>query len=414
MRELRVSRKKLHLVALPIGLLALLSCSSDASPERPEMPASPPSLMPSPGGGSAGSGDTAAPSPEPTSPGEGPPVVGGLSGGSSGNAGSSDAPSGGEMMMPGAESMPPPQAPAELVGWASVPGLGVPTTTGGQGGETVTASTAEQLLDFVARPEPLIIQLSGTISAPVVRVASNKTLIGLGSTATLQGGLRIRGQQDEFVSNVIVQNLTIEAATSEVDGDGVQIHYAHHVWVDHCLIQDASDGNLDVVHGSDFVTVSFNKFQYTAAAPAADHRFSSLIGHSDSDSAVAEDTGHLKVTFHHNWWADNVIERMPRVRFGDVHVFNNYYSSAGNNYAIRAARNSRVLVETNYFDGVNTPHETNNDEDGAAQILARDNVYDTTTGAQTSTGAAFTPGYEYTLDAAAGVPALVRAQAGPR
>jgi len=30
------------------------------------------------------------------------------------------------------------------------------------------------------------------------------------------------------------------------------------------------------------------------------------------------------VTFHHNRFS-NVTERAPRVRFGRVHVFNNYY-----------------------------------------------------------------------------------------
>jgi pectate lyase len=37
-----------------------------------------------------------------------------------------------------------------------------------------------------------------------------------------------------------------------------------------------------------------------------------------SSNTTELDRGKLKVTFHHNWWADGVIERMPRVRFGDV------------------------------------------------------------------------------------------------
>ena len=52
--------------------------------------------------------------------------------------------------------------------------------------------------------------------------------------------------------------------------------------------------------------------------------------------------GRKLVTWHHNWWSSNVHERMPRVRFGDVHVFDNYYSSSGNNYCIRAGFHSNV------------------------------------------------------------------------
>ncbi len=315
---------------------------------------------------------------------------------------------------PEPDPVEPPAAfdPARLIGWASVPGLGLDTTTGGGAAAVVSATTAEQLVELAEREEPLVIEISGTIRAPRVQVSSNKTLVGLGPDATLEGGLRIRGQRDEFVQNVIVRNLRVNAAFSDVDGDGVQIHYAHHVWVDHCEVFDAADGNLDVVHGSDFVTIGFTKFYYGDAAPDPGHRFSSLIGHSDSESAAREDTGRLKVTFHHNWWAENVTERMPRVRFGDVHLLNNYYSSAGNNYAVRAALGSRVLIEANLFEGVNDAHEINNDEGGPAQVLALANEYVGTSGARDQTGVAFEPPYPYEPTPTAVLSELVRAESG--
>ncbi|HVZ35701.1 MAG TPA: hypothetical protein VG963_24915, partial [Polyangiaceae bacterium] len=147
-------------------------------------------------------------------------------------------------------SLPP---PAGLIGWASVAGLGIPTTTGGAAGVTVVARTAEELAELAAHPEPLTIEITGTLRVPRVNVASNKTLLGVGA-ARLEGGLRIRGSADAFVENVIVENLDVDASFSDVDGDGIQIHSAHHVWVDHCNVHDALDGNVDVVHGSDFVT----------------------------------------------------------------------------------------------------------------------------------------------------------------
>jgi alpha-tubulin suppressor-like RCC1 family protein len=64
-----------------------------------------------------------------------------------------------------------------------------------------------------------------------------------------------------------------------------------------------------------------------------------------------------RLTFHHNWWGDNILEEMPRVRHGQVHIFNNYYSPSGNNYRIGAGWMSKLVVENNVFDGANEPGE---------------------------------------------------------
>jgi hypothetical protein len=36
-----------------------------------------------------------------------------------------------------------------------------------------------------------------------------------------------------------------------------------HLWFDHMDISDGSDGNLDITHGADFITVSWTKFHYS-------------------------------------------------------------------------------------------------------------------------------------------------------
>jgi pectate lyase len=147
-----------------------------------------------------------------------------------------------------------------------------------------------------------------------------------------------------------------------------------------------------------------------------DHRFSNLIGGSDDDGG---DAGHLKVTLYRNWWADNVRERMPRVRFGDVHVFNNYYSAADSNYAVGAGFESRLVLENNSFDGVEDPHIFI-DATPTAEIVAQGNVYDARvsafSGRETGQGAAFSPAssYAYELDAGIDVKILVTEGAGPR
>jgi pectate lyase len=141
-----------------------------------------------------------------------------------------------------------------------------------------------------------------------------------------------------------------------------------------------------------------------------------LIGHSDDNAS--EDAGRLNVTLHHNHWAEGVTERMPRVRFGKVHSFNNYFTSSGNNYCLRAGRGGQLLIENNYFQGVSNPHEFNNDEDEpTAHITERGSVYSNTSGLQIRGGGGtpFTSApYTVTLDAAADVPALVQACVGPR
>ncbi len=302
---------------------------------------------------------------------------------------------------PGAE-------PSQPDGWASVAGLGVDGTTGGGSAALLTARTAAELAELAARPEPLQIGISGSIELPLLELSSNKTLIGLGDTATLRGGIRVRGSADQFVTNVIIRNLHVDAATSQADGDGVQLHYAHHVWIDHCEIRDAADGLVDVVHGSDFVTLSWNRFVYTAAAPVPEHRFANLMGHSVNNAT--EDALHLNVTFHHNHWSDGVTEAVFS-RFGDVHFFDNYFASPGNQQVIVAGLSSRLLVENNYFESVAAPHALF--PNSSAQLVATSNVYVETTGARDVTATSFVPVYAYDLEPALSVPAAVVAGAGP-
>src|SRR6185369_6261300 len=114
---------------------------------------------------------------------------------------------------------------------------------------------------------------------------------------------------------------------------------SHHIWVDHCDFEQVYDGMVDVTHGSDYVTVSWNVFRLQKKC--------SLVGHSDSASAQAEDTGHLNVTFHHNYYVD-VDERMPRMRFGNAHVFNLYCENLVGN-GIQSTANAATLVENVYF-----------------------------------------------------------------
>lgn len=296
-----------------------------------------------------------------------------------------------------------------LVGWADQPGMGLSTTIGGAAGAIVTAATAAELTTYAASPEPLVIRVCGTLTIPDLAIASNKTIVGVGGGATIEGGVRVRGTPEAPAENVIIKNLRINAATSTAGFSAIQLAHAHHIWIDHCELYDAMDNSLKIVQASDFVTVSWTKFLFTPAAPDLEHRFGCLIGDHENAASLTEDVGHLNVTMHHNWWADFIRQRAPRVQLGQVHLFNNYYSTIGNDFSIRSGIGGKVLVENNYFKGGKNPHELFNEQ---SQLLSIDNIYDGTTGLSQSTGSAFTPPYAYSLDTALSVVTLVEENAG--
>lgn len=304
---------------------------------------------------------------------------------------------------------------SDLIGWAAVEALGVKTTTGGGTATPVTVTTLEKLSRLARADSPQVILISGTIAtgAKPVEITSHKTLRGVNSQALIQGGIKMGG-----VCNVIVQNLSIQGAGVGQDpADAIAVRASHHIWLDHLKVWDSRDGNLDLTNGSDFITVSWCKFWYTDAGN--DHRLCSLVGSGSTHGDT--DTGRNRATYHHNWFADLVRERMPRILFGQSHVFNNLYTCTGNNYCVAAGSFASVLIEQNYFQGVKDPHKFA--DDNHAFITARDNIYAGTKGKQeTGLGGtlgpaveAFTqPPYAYTADAAKDVPTLVMKGAGPQ
>ncbi|RKR85984.1 pectate lyase [Micromonospora pisi] len=269
-----------------------------------------------------------------------------------------------------------------LVGFATLSGYGRTGTSGGAGGATVTASTYAQLAAAVADDVPRIVRVSGTINGngdPMLDVGSNKTIIGIGSTATISGfGLDVNGwgpeevawggdlcdpaERDRFtpVQNVIIRNLSFR--NSADDSVNVQC-YSHHVWIDHNTFHPANDGSVDIKRGSDLATVSYNRYAGTDK--------SMLLGHSDSNAA--QDTGYLRVTYHHNWF-DGSNTRHPRVRFGYAHVFANHVSV--DDYFIGLGVEGRIYAESNYVAGAKTITE---DFGNARLTWTGSNFYDPAT-----------------------------------
>lgn len=312
----------------------------------------------------------------------------------------------------------PPTASA-LVGWASVSGTiagtTVSTTTGGGNATPVTVTTLAELTNAVKGTTPAVIYVKGVLAAGSIAVGSNKTIAGI-CGAEIHGHLGLSGSSNVIVRNLkIVGNNCTDSPTQCSSGaDAVTIvSSAHHIWFDHCDISDGSDGNLDITNGSDFVTVSYTKFSYSSkrtdpVVGTSGHRFSNLIGAGD---AVAEDVGHLNVTYHHCWWAQNVDQRMPRTRRGKIHVYNNLFTATGNSYCTNAGFEASLLVENNVYVGVNNPLSP---DANATGMTARGNVFTSTTGTTTAPGGGFTPSYTYNLDSTAGLQAALQTAVGPK
>jgi pectate lyase len=140
-----------------------------------------------------------------------------------------------------------------------------------------------------------------------------------------------------WTRNVIVRNLWIQTnwdvqpeGSADAYYDGMVVAMAQNVWIDHVTITDGQyndvlaaatagantrhDGALDIVRGSDYVTVSNSAF--------IDHGKTTLVSNSDSGRAWS-DENRFHVTFYGNYYKDTG-QRIPRVRWGQVHIFNNY------------------------------------------------------------------------------------------
>ncbi|MEV5611341.1 pectate lyase [Streptomyces sp. NPDC052225] len=203
----------------------------------------------------------------------------------------------------------------------------------------------------------------------VLPVGSNTTIVGLGSGAVLKGA----SLQVKNADNVIVRNLDLRDAydcfpvwSPNTGGlgdwktayDTLWLNGSTHVWVDHITASDRGhldedeptyfgrnylrhDGLLDITSGSDLVTVSWSRF--------ADHDKAMLIGNGDG---VTGDRDKLRVTLHHNSF-ESVVQRAPRVRFGQVHVYNNRYvvpkDQADYRYSIGVSTESQIYAQNNAF-----------------------------------------------------------------
>jgi len=280
---------------------------------------------------------------------------------------------------------------APTTGWAGQNG-GTKGGAGATAAATYKVSSAAQLLAAIKAQgdKPKIIKLYGTIDPTTVdnggpyknatdqaarlqiKLTSNTTLVGMGAdTRLVNANLVLNGIQNVIIRNLnIVNPCDINPVWDPEDGsagnwnseyDGITVLNSKNVWIDHNVFSDAPktddqlptangrlkqchDAALDVKNGSDYVTISNNRFEL--------HQKNNLVGSSDSRTS---DDGHLTVTFNNNHFL-HISERAPRVRFGKVHVYNNYFEGSRahpvypHHYSVGVGYKAKIIMQNNAFD----------------------------------------------------------------
>lgn len=266
----------------------------------------------------------------------------------------------------------------EIMGFATY-GEG---TYGGEGGEEVIVRNATELRDALEGNIPRVVYVEGTINLDelfvgspgvTIRVGSNKTIIGLDNDAKIiRGGLAIINTSQIIIRNIEFSNAISYAPGERPDGEGgiiydgdvaklnpgdfteidsINIENSKYIWIDGNEFSDypwiaddvptgenRHDALVDIKRGSDFITISHNIF--------TNHNKNGLVGHSDTNAGQDQDA--LRVTYFGNWFKGTT-QRNPRVRFGRVHVLNNYYEDI-RSYGIGAGAGARIVAESNYFE----------------------------------------------------------------
>ncbi|MEV4343801.1 polysaccharide lyase family 1 protein [Actinoplanes sp. NPDC049596] len=282
-----------------------------------------------------------------------------------------------------------------------------------------------------------------------INVGSNTTIIGINGARLDHGSLVLT-----TVSNVIVRNVEVTDAADcfpawdPTDGsagnwnslyDLVSLSGATNVWLDHNTFSDGNnhdrdqplyfgrpyqvhDGATDFIRGSDLITVSWNDYY--------DHDKTMLIGSTDTPGV---DVGKLRVTVHHNRFG-NVGQRAPRVRFGQVDVYDNLYVATDEDeyiYSLGVGVESSIYAENNYFrlsadvppadviaywkgTRITTRGNLVQVSGRTPQVVDLVGAYNEAYDPDLSPDAGWTPTFRTRLDPAWAVPALVAAGVGIR
>ncbi|MGY0071221.1 pectate lyase family protein [Streptomyces sp. QTS137] len=236
-------------------------------------------------------------------------------------------------------------------------------TTGGEGGETVRATTGtgihKALCDRASDDTPIVIEVEGTIdhgntskvsggscntAAGVIELkqVSNVTLVGVGKGAVFdQLGIHIREASNVIIQNVTVRNVKKSGSPTSNGGDAISMEKSvRNVWVDHSTLEasggesEGFDGLFDMKDDTKYVTLSYSVLR--------DSGRGGLVGSSETELSNGF------ITYHHNLY-ENIDSRAPLLRGGTAHMYNNHYRSL-NSSGINSRAGAKAKVDNNYFE----------------------------------------------------------------
>ena len=290
---------------------------------------------------------------------------------------------------------------SELVGFGQA-------TTGGAGGPVVAVTTLADSgpgsLREAARdqgPAWIRFDISGVIELEsAIEVSSDKTIDGRGADITITGeGLFVQNGE----GNVIINNIKIR----DTSNDMIRFfNGGSNMWVHKCDLSNGGDGAFDATEGVTGVTISYTHI--------FDHDKAMLVGAGSDDG----DGESMRWTGHHNWYED-VVQRLPAIRFGQAHSFNNLIEWRSGTAMSTRLSPSQMLVENNILaPQTNVGHKVISvaEDRGDSRFvgnLERPLEGDVIEFEQTNPEAVFDPPYAYTADPAdETLDAYIRANAG--
>lgn len=165
-------------------------------------------------------------------------------------------------------------------------------------------------------------------------------------------------------NNIIIRNLEFDELWEwdelskgdydEKDWDYITLESSSNIWIDHCTFNKAYDGVVDSKKGTKGVTISWSLFRgddgsadgwvaqqiHALEANRSAYPMYNYLrglglttqdiiaisagqkkGHLVGANELAADNSELTITLHHNYYKD-VMDRLPRLRGGNAHVYN--------------------------------------------------------------------------------------------
>lgn len=164
---------------------------------------------------------------------------------------------------------------------------------------------------------------------------SNKTVDGRGHIVTIRNyGLVVSNQNNLIIESV--EFVGLQDDSGDQNRDAVRLDQAsYNVWIDHCRFSHYEDGLVDVIGGATDVTISWSHFLV--------HNRVMLFGNENDETTAPN----MRVTLHHNWF-DHTMTYQPRIRYGFVHMFNNFLDT-WQDYGVAASQDSTLFSESNVF-----------------------------------------------------------------